>query len=787
MIESAKKRILLVEDEALIALAKRQVLTSAGYEVTVAHTGEKALEIFSGSLIPDLVLMDIDLGPGIDGTEAAAMIVKNHDLPIVFLSSHTEKEYTDRAEQITSYGYVVKDSSNTVLLASIKMAFRLHDAANALRRNEAELQEAQQMALLGRWDYRHRHDDLQWNPMIYRIFEIDETAFEATYGAFLAAIHPEDRETVNTAWQKSLQDQQPYEIEHRLLMDDGRIKWVRENCRTDFDETGQPIHSIGIVQDITARQEIQQRLTEQTVRLNDVMENMLDLVAITDMDGSFLFAGRSHERLGYPVSSLVGRNVMDYVHPDDLAYVVQEFATFVQSKRDSTVEYRYRRADGSYAWLETKARLLDGNDTTPPRILFNTREITERRNLTHKHLALADAAFTLQTCTAETINYTDIAQTAQYISGATFAALNIFHSNQESFTTQAIAGLSEHIQRASALLGFSIIGRTWSYDPAREAALGENRTTVFPSLGALASGSFSASIADKITQAFHLREVVIIRIATTTGILGDFTLFFAEENHLQSKDLVETYSSMVGIALERITTEQQNARLIQEKETLLREVQHRIKNNIHTMTSLLSLHADTVTDAAASTAIRDAESRLRSMQVLYDQLYRSTSQEGGSLVTYLQSLVRQIVDLFPTGNEVAASVASPSERCEESLTMSAKQLSTVGLIVNELVTNAMKYAFPASRSAGGGGTEAPAIHVSVDCPDGAVTISVEDNGTGLPETFDPENPAGFGLVLVNAMVEQLEGTLRYESGPATGSAGTRVVVRFAPDISPSPP
>ncbi|MFN2312796.1 MAG: response regulator, partial [Spirochaetia bacterium] len=76
----------------------------------------------------DLILMDINLGSGIDGTQAAELILQNHDIPVVFLSSHTEPEVVEKTEKITSYGYVVKNSSTTVLDASIKMAFKLFDA-----------------------------------------------------------------------------------------------------------------------------------------------------------------------------------------------------------------------------------------------------------------------------------------------------------------------------------------------------------------------------------------------------------------------------------------------------------------------------------------------------------------------------------------------------------------------------------------------------------------------------------------------------------------------------------
>lgn len=118
------KTILLVEDEALIALNKVQQFKKYGYSVVHALTGESALEAVSSEI--DIILMDINLGNGIDGTEAAKEILKKYDIPILFVSSHTEKEIVEKTEKITSYGYVVKSSDITVLDASIKMALRLH-------------------------------------------------------------------------------------------------------------------------------------------------------------------------------------------------------------------------------------------------------------------------------------------------------------------------------------------------------------------------------------------------------------------------------------------------------------------------------------------------------------------------------------------------------------------------------------------------------------------------------------------------------------------------------------
>jgi CheY-like chemotaxis protein len=125
MNKPTQNRILLVEDDHIIAMSEKITLEKYGYSVVTAPSGEKAIEMVDKAEGLDLVLMDIDLGKGIDGTQAAAEILSRHDIPIVFLSSHTEPEVVEKTKKITPYGYVVKNSAITVLDASIKMAFKL--------------------------------------------------------------------------------------------------------------------------------------------------------------------------------------------------------------------------------------------------------------------------------------------------------------------------------------------------------------------------------------------------------------------------------------------------------------------------------------------------------------------------------------------------------------------------------------------------------------------------------------------------------------------------------------
>lgn len=156
-----KKTILLVEDEPIVAMSGKLTLKKYGYNVLIADTGEKALEIFKADDSIDLILMDIDLGLGLDGTETAVEILKERMTPILFLSSHTEPEVVEKTEQITSYGYVVKNSGDTVLDASIKMAFKLFHSQTTAKNELSERTRAEKELAVSEARYRRLFESAQ--------------------------------------------------------------------------------------------------------------------------------------------------------------------------------------------------------------------------------------------------------------------------------------------------------------------------------------------------------------------------------------------------------------------------------------------------------------------------------------------------------------------------------------------------------------------------------------------------------------------------------------------------
>ncbi len=156
-------KILLVEDELFIAMHEKQQLESYGYAVHHVSAGEAAVKMVLEDAPPvDIILMDINLGNGMDGTQAAEEILKHKDIPIVFLSSHSEPEVVEKTEKITSYGYVVKNSGIVVLDTSIKMALRLFN-------EKAERKRAIQLAMLNEENYRFQFMNMNSYNSLYEV------------------------------------------------------------------------------------------------------------------------------------------------------------------------------------------------------------------------------------------------------------------------------------------------------------------------------------------------------------------------------------------------------------------------------------------------------------------------------------------------------------------------------------------------------------------------------------------------------------------------------------------
>lgn len=255
-------------------------------------------------------------------------------------------------------------------------------AEAALLLNQEQLNEAQRIAQIGSWELDLVKGELIWSDEIFRMFEIDKAQFGATYEAFLNAIHPDDRDKVNQAYTHSLETRTPYEITHRLLMSDGRIKWVNEHCETAFDAEGKPLRSKGTVQDISERMRTE-------VEYQTVLKSVMDCFWICNLQGRFMEVNDAYCKvMGYSREALLGMGIPD-VEALEKAEDTRAHIEKLISTGAGRFETVHRHKDGHLLNFEVSANYLaDGGG----RIVVFLRDITERKH-SEQVLAQSEALF----------------------------------------------------------------------------------------------------------------------------------------------------------------------------------------------------------------------------------------------------------------------------------------------------------------------------------------------------------------------------------------------------------
>jgi PAS domain S-box-containing protein len=194
---------------------------------------------------------------------------------------------------------------------------------------------------------------------------------------------------------------------------------------------------------------------------------------------------------------------------------------------------------------------------------------------------------------------------------------------------------------------------------------------------------------------------------------------------------------------------------LEEKEILLREIHHRVKNNLQVISTLLDLRADGIADANALKVFKDSQNRVRAMALIHERLYQSASLARVDFHAYIQDLMAHLFYVFG----VSPGDVQLSLNINE-VPMSVDAAIPIGLILNELVSNSLKYAFPGGRR----GT----IRIALERhPELAVELTVGDDGAGLPSTVDFRNTESLGLQLVCILVRQLGGEIERVLGPGT--------------------
>ncbi|MCK4936532.1 MAG: PAS domain-containing protein, partial [Elusimicrobiales bacterium] len=256
-------------------------------------------------------------------------------------------------------------------------------AEKKLRYSETMLKEAQHLAQIGSWELDFITNQLYWSDETYRIFGLKPSQFDSTYKNFLDNIHPDDREFVNKAYTDSVKNKTPYKTTHRLLLKDGSIKFINEQCETFYNKAGKPSRSMGTVQDVTERKKAEDALKESEEQYRLLAYNSMDVIWKMDLKMVFTYASPSiKDSFGYTVDEWVGNRLSQYCSGKEFfkmarkaVYAVKGYKKF----KSLTFEAIMLRKNGSEIPVEITAKLIFNKNGFPHGFQGTTRDITERK------------------------------------------------------------------------------------------------------------------------------------------------------------------------------------------------------------------------------------------------------------------------------------------------------------------------------------------------------------------------------------------------------------------------
>jgi len=638
-----KKTILLVEDEALIAIMEKKLLEKKGYTVHTISTGEKAVETIVDNILPvDLILMDIDLGSGMDGTEAAAQILDHKDIPVVFLSSHTEPEVVEKTEKITSYGYVVKNSGIIVLDASIKMALKLFEAKVYHNQAEKEIQ-----------------------------------------------LKNEELTAANT-------------------------KLLNEQVFTD-----------------------------------SLLECLPGYLYVYDEKQNLIRWNKKHETMtGYSGEELSRMNMSDWFEGED-AVRVAAAVDEVFKKGYGEVEARLLLKGGGKLLIHSNGVLMDINGRKY--FVGIGMDITGRKQ--------AEEALKAKNEEFESTN-----------EELTAAMEELEAANEELIATiQSLQQAEEMLKVSETLLAETeSIGKVggWSFniDTMEQKWTDEvyhiHEVEIAPNPGVDAGINYYTKesrpvIGEAVQRAIEHGENFDLELEIITAKGNTRSVHTIGKADLKNRRVYGFFQDIT----ERKQAEKEIQKQLNEKEILLMEVHHRVKNNIAAIEGFLTLQDEAANNPEAKSAIKSAITRVQSMRILYDKLLLSKDLHEVSMKDYIEDLIDSLHDLFDKKDNIII------EKQISDFCILSKQAVTIGIIINELLTNVYKYAFKDRE----GGT----VSVLIKKDGNTATLIIHDNGIGIDDRIKADISTGFGLTIVKMLAEQLNGTYNI-----VNENGTKSVVQF---------
>jgi len=549
----------------------------------------------------------------------------------------------------------------------------------------------------------------------------------------------------------------PLEIQHR----DGHITPVLYNASLYCDDKGKTEGVFAAARDITELKKIQTELQESEQKYRDLAEMMPLTIFETDLTGRFTYANRfALNFFGYETGDLKeGLDISRMVVPGDVIRAKQNLDGIVHGKKSGN-EYQFLLKNGDIftgiAYLSVIEK--EGHPVGLRGIIVDITERKQKEDVFRLSHALLDYANRVPDLPGLLEEYTHIIQD---YSGCDAVGIR-FIDEHGNIPYQAYTGFSSEYPGESPP---TINSDEWVYSQVIKGSTDLNQP--FFTQG----GSFYMNGTTKFLAAFPdeanritsgvcnkagYESIAVIPIRQGNKTIGLIHLADHRENMvpLTTVQVIEETANPMGSAVQRIAAEKEVRDSLEEKEVLLREIHHRVKNNLARIISLIGLQKAQLSDPKEIAQFRDLESRIRSMSLVHEALYHSRSFSRINAQTYVEDLVQHLIQAYAPRRDIRwniqmGTVILPIDTAIHS-----------GLILTEIITNSLKYAFPEGWSCEKERGEPCEISISMKEKDGFIILNASDNGRGLPPGGLIPGTRSLGLTLIRILAKnQLHGDL----------------------------
>jgi PAS domain S-box-containing protein len=499
------------------------------------------------------------------------------------------------------------------------------------------------------------------------------------------------------------------------------------------------------VSDITQRRQAEEAQRQSEEKFRQLAENIRQVFWLRErVSGKIIYISPAYEAIwGRERSDLYANPsaFLENVHPEDLQRVLAAQKAQHEKGQLFNQQFRLIRPDGQMRWIWARTFPVYNTNGLVIRYAGLADDITEARRSEEILLARLRLQEFSMTCSLDALMQRIMDEICVLVD----SPIGFFHFLQEDQKTLTLQAWST--RTVQEFCTAEAKGHTYEVAKAgvwvdcieaRQPVI-HNDYASLPHRKGLPEGH-AALIRQLVVPIFRCDQIV--------AILGVGNK--AYDYNQADADIISRLADFAWDILERRRTEIALQESLAENQLLLRELQHRVKNSMGMIASIVSLETFGAAHPAVTEALESLHRRILTMANLYTHLYDSGNTQTVRLDQYIQQIVHSLETAF-VGDVHGGTIQAHLDE----VTVNVRAASPFGLIVNELVTNALKYAFPASQR----GT----IIVRLQHADGALTLQVQDDGIGLPDDFDIARSTGLGMQLVQGLSGQLGGALTYES------------------------